>query len=528
MKRMAIYQILGETIFMNRRVGLIFLRSVVAIAVCALILTSDVSAQTNICQKITINIDRSVAGGSPISGRLLIFMRKDDGKPTDGFGADRSDPNAVFISGTEITNLSPDKPITVDPNADSYPAAFSTAAAGDYQLFAILDRDHSYTYGGAGAGDIYSKVEKVKIPSDSFTMTLSAIVPEPKRDIPANVKLIEFESPMLSKFWGRTILMKASVVLPPSYDKNKAQKFPTVYTITGYGGTRFSSLRNAASMAKAMTEGERPEMIYVNLESQVPLGHHVWADSANNGPWGTALEKEFIPYLEKQFRMDAKPSGRFVTGHSSGGWSSLWVMVSHPDFFGGTWSTSPDPVDFRNFTGPDLTKNTNAYMNAAGKEYNLVRMNGKEMMSVRQYAQQEMLKGYYGGQFTSFNAVFSPKGDDGQPMKLFDIKTGRIDPFVAKAWEKYDISLLLRNNWKTIGPKLKGKLHIWVGTADTFHLNEAVELLDAELKNLGSDAKIEYLDGRSHFDMYNDGLAEKIAWQMYAIARPKAKASTKK
>ncbi len=102
-----------------------------------------------------------------------------------------------------------------------------------------------------------------------------------------------------------------------------------------------------------MLEGKRPEMINVYLEAQVPMGHSVFADSANNGPWGTALVKEFIPYLEKQFRMDAKPSGRFLTGHSSGGWTTLWVMVTHPDFFGGTWSTSPDPVDFRNFTGPD-------------------------------------------------------------------------------------------------------------------------------------------------------------------------------
>ncbi len=504
---------------MNKKARVVSLQ----LAAILFLLASGVFAQTNACSQITINIDKSVAGAEPVSGRLLIFMRKDDGKPTDGFGADMSDPNAVFISGTEIANLSPGHPVTIDPNAESYPAAFSTAPAGTYQLFALLDRDHSYTYGGTGAGDIFSSVEKVTMPASSASLTLSGVVPERKLDIPANVKLIEFESPMLSKFWGRPIQMKATVVLPPSYEAKKGEKYPTVYTITGYGGTRFSALRSAAAMSKAMTEGKRPEMIYVNLESQVPLGHHVWADSANNGPWGTALEKEFIPYLEKQFRMDAKPSGRFVTGHSSGGWSSLWVMVSHPDFFGGTWSTAPDPVDFRNFTGPDLTKNTNAYTDAAGKEYNLVRMNGKELMSVRQYAQQEMVKGYYGGQFASFNAVFSPKGDDGQPMKLFDIETGRIDPFVAKAWEKYDISLLLRSNWKTLGPKLKGKLHIWVGTADTFHLNEAVELLDAELKKLGSDAKIEYLDGRTHFDMYKDGLTEEIAWQMYAVARPKAK-----
>ncbi len=476
-----------------------------------------------------IAADPAVAStDAPLSGRLLIFMRKPGDKPSDGFGTDFTDPNAVYVSGTEIANLVPGKPIEIDPDAMAFPAAFSSAAAGEYEIFALLDRDHSYTYSGPGAGDVYAAVVKANMPAAETELTLSKIIPERKITVPANARLIEFESPMLSHFWGRPIKMLASVVLPPSYDKSK-EKYPTVYNVTGYGGTRFNGLRGAENLAKEMTEGKRPEMIYVYLESQVPLGHSVWADSANNGPWGTALGKEFIPYLEKQFRMDARPSGRFLTGHSSGGWSTLWVMITHPDLFGGTWSTSPDPVDFHNFTGPDITKYPpqNAYTDASGKEYNLVRDHGKELMTVRQYAQQERVLGYYGGQFASFNAVFSPKGDDGQPMKLFDVDTGRIDPEVQKAWEKYDISRVLRDNWKTLGPKLRGKIHIYVGTADTFHLNEAVQLLDAELKKLGSDAHIEYLDGKTHFDLYQNGLADRIANEMYAVARPKAKAAAK-
>jgi acetyl esterase/lipase len=153
-------------------------------------------------------------------------------------------------------------------------------------------------------------------------------------------------------------------------------------------------------------------------------------------------------------------------------------------------------------------------------------------MTVRQYAQQERVLGYYGGQFGSFNAVFSPKGDDGQPMKLFDIDTGRIDPIVQKAWQKYNISKLLIDNWKTLGPKLRGKIHIVVGTADTFHLNEAVELLEAELKKLGSDARIEYIPGKTHFDLYavgddRESLLRRMQWEMYKIARPLAKSAAK-
>ena len=501
--------------------------AIISCVLFVLALTAQLSAAAPI--KFKVQVAEKIDGvTTPLSGRLMIFMRKDDGKPTDGFGPNNSDPNAVWISGTEVANLEPGRPIEIDPDILSYPSPFASAPDGNYQIFALLDCDHSYTYNGPGSGDVYSEVLKTTAPFSSAELKLYKAIPQRKIDVPSNARLVEFESPMLSAFWGRPIKIKASVILPPGYDKS-TQRYPVIYNVSGYGGTRLNPLRGAAQREKEMLEGKRPEMISVFLEAQVPLGHSVFADSANNGPWGTALVKEFIPYLEKQFRMDAKPSGRFLTGHSSGGWTTLWVMVNHPDFFGGTWSTSPDPVDFRNFTGPDLYANKNIYTDSNGKEYGLVRDKGKDLATLRQYAQQERVLGYYGGQMGSFNAVFSPKGDDGQPMKLYDFDTGIIDPAVAKAWEKYDISKLLRENWKTLGPKLKGKLHIWVGTADTFHLDESVRLLDAELKKLGSDAKIEYLDGKTHFDLYNQGLTETIQWEMYKVARPnyKAKAAAK-
>ncbi len=73
----------------------------------------------------------------------------------------------------------------------------------------------------------------------------------------------------------------------------------------------------------------------------MPFGHSVFADSANNGPVGEALIMELIPAIEERFRIIAEPSAQFVGGHSSGGWSSLWLQVTYPDYFGGCWSTGP-------------------------------------------------------------------------------------------------------------------------------------------------------------------------------------------
>jgi hypothetical protein len=148
-----------------------------------------------------------------------------------------------------------------------------------------------------------------------------------------------------------------------------------------------------------------------------------------------------------------------------------------------------------------------------------MRFKGRELISWKQYALFERVTGENGGQLGSFEAVFSPRGIDGRPMPLFDWDTGAVDPFVQKAWVKYDISSILKNNWQMLRPKLQGKLHLVVGTADNFHLEEAVYLLRDTLKGLGSDATFEFIEGRDHMDLYQGDLADRLARDMYATAR---------
>jgi hypothetical protein len=104
----------------------------------------------------------------------------------------------------------------------------------------------------------------------------------------------------------------------------------------------------------------------------------------------------------------------------------------------------------------------------------------------------------HGGQLASFEGCFSERGTDGQPKRLWDRKTGKLDPAVAKSWEKYDIRLVLLRRWKELGPKLKGKLHVYMGDVDTFYLEGAARLLKKDLEKLGSDAKVELFPGLGH------------------------------
>ena len=83
-------------------------------------------------------------------------------------------------------------------------------------------------------------------------------------------------------------------------------------------------------------------------------------------------------------------------------------------------------------------------------------------------------------------------------------------------------------NWPRLKPDLDGKIHVIVGTADTFYLNGAAHRLKAVLDGLGAKSDFRFLPGRTHFDLLAQGddrtaMLRQISWEMYAIARPDAK-----
>jgi hypothetical protein len=110
--------------------------------------------------------------------------------------------------------------------------------------------------------------------------------------------------------------------------------------------------------------------------------------------------------------------------------------------------------------------------------------------------------GRSGEQYDIWQAVFSPTGSDGYPKKIFNKLTGEIDPAVAAYWrDHYDLSHILQRDWATLGPKLRGKLHVYVGTADTYYLTDAVYYVQDFLektKNPPYDGEIKYGDRAEH------------------------------
>ena len=504
----------------------------------------------------------NAASAKATSGRLLLFAldakaaeaqaaeaqakEESDGKSTavDEVDANPFAATPTTVAAREISDWTPGQSVDIDADQLAFPTGYSQLPPGDYYVQAVLDVDHTYNYSGRGVGDLVSDVVKVHLPIADVPVLrlikalpardpwkLSASTPAATRDALPEARqhatLIEFVSPALSAFWGRPITMRGWVLTPPGYDAKGAKRYPTVYYTQGYGGNNERVAGPLVNVYAAMTTGEMPPMIWVFLDESSPTGTHEFADSVNNGPWGQALTTELIPQLESQYRMDAKVGGRFLNGHSSGGWATLWLQTHYPKVFGGTWSTSPDPSDFHDFTGIDLyAPHANAYHRPDGTAYPLVRDHAKVLGTFEQFAKLERVLGSYGGQLGSFEWVFSPRGKNGLPEPMFNRDTGDIDPAVVGYWrDHYDIAWQLQHKWPQLKHDLDGKIHLIVGTADTFYLDGAAHKLQAVLDGLHAKSSFTFLPNRTHMDLYvqgkdRQGLLKQISWEMYAKARP--------
>lgn len=438
---------------------------------------------------------------TPYSGRVYVVLgragsREPRRQMTDWFAGTQ-------VFSLDVSDVASDAAIQIGANALSFPETFASAKPGEYSAQAVARGNPDSPTPGRGEGDLYSDPVPVAFDPGNpgvLTLTLNHVVPARPFKEADRVKLVEIVSPSLSKFAGREMKIRAGVWLPEGWKDDADLRLPTVYFLGGFGSDHQSAGRLGQMFGPRLAGA-----LLVVPDPTCYRGYSAFADSENNGPWGTALMTELIPEVEKRFHGAQDGDRRFVTGISSGGWASLWLQVAHPDEFAGCWSHCPDPVDFRDFQRIDLyAKDANMYRDSAGERRPVARDGDRVQLWYDDFVRQETVMGP-GGQIHSFEAAFSPRRADGTPAPLFDRATGAIDPKVAEAWERFDIRLVLERNWPVLGPKLAGKLHVFGGGADNFYLEGAVEKLGASLRALGSDAEVIVVPGMPH-TIHGDGM----------------------
>jgi hypothetical protein len=464
----------------------------------------------------------------PTTGRVFVmFSRTNQQEPRLQIGR-----VGVPMFGRDVEQLAPGKGAIVDGTDLGHPVwDLADVPAGDYWVQAMVnvysefrradgkvlwmhDDQWEGQHWNVSPGNLYSTPKRVRIdPMRGETIRIVADQKIPPITIPPNTKWVErfrFESPMLTKWWGRPIFLGATVLLPRDY-ATSTMSYPVLYEQGHFSSGNPMRFQEGGELQQEWVKDDFPRVIVVTFQHPTPYFDDSYAvNSVNVGPYGDAIMRELIPEVEKRYRIIKEPWARWLHGGSTGGWEALALQIFNPDFFGGTWAYCPDPVTFSDVEGINIYKDDNAFYKQVTEWHRTPIINSRELNGeVRQTSQQrnwmELVngtKGRSGHQIDIWSAVYGPLGDDGYFKPLFDKKTGKIDRTVAQYWkDNYDLLHHLQRNWRTLGPKLVDKLHIYMGDMDSFFLDRATRELQAWMKTTENPHYEGYFlwgDGKPH------------------------------
>jgi hypothetical protein len=497
------------------------------------------AASTLAAQTITVSFPASLSN-KPLDGRVL-FLLSNDPSAEPRMQIDDT-PRSQMVFGTTVDGLKPGEPVTIDASAAGYPVrSIKDVPPGDYTVQAVLNVYETFhrsdgktiklapdrgegQHWNLAPGNLYSTPRKVHVGPGAapIAVTLDKVIPPiPAEPDTQYIKHLRIQSALLTKFWGRPMFLSAIVLLPAGFDDHPNAHYPEMvfegHFPDGFGDFRTTppdpnlkpdySFRfhlagyNRIQQQEAYDEYKKwispgfPRVLVIQIQHANPYYDDSYAvNSANVGPYGDAIETELMPAVEKQFRGIGQGWARFLYGGSTGGWESLAVQMFYPDHYNGAFVACPDPVDFHAYMTTDLYEQPNIfYLQGANKQVEQPAMRdylGHTLISVRDNIAYEAALGDHGRsgeQFDIWQAVYGPVGADGYPQPIFDKQTGAIDHHTAAYWrEHYDLDAILKRDWDTLGPKLQGKLHLYVGSDDTYFLNDAVYLMEDFLKTTGT------------------------------------------
>ncbi|MGB6686196.1 MAG: hypothetical protein WA829_17465 [Candidatus Acidiferrum sp.] len=524
-----------------------------ALLVAALPLSSAPAPAAGPQFSVSFSKDR---GSQPLDGRVFVLLSTDPSQePRMQISLS---VNTQLMFGVDVDGLAPGQPAVVtDDNAYGYPTRhLRDIPPGEYYVQAVLHRYETFhrsdghtvklpmdrgegQHWNIAPGNLYSRPQKIMLGANAspFSIVLDQEIPPiaaPKDT--KYIKHLKIQSALLTKFWGRPMYLSANVLVPEGFDTHPSAHFPLAifedhfnddmhdfrteppdpnlkpdyserFHLAGYNRIQ---QEEAYKFYQKWISPDFPRILVVQINHANPYYDDSYAvNSANLGPYGDAIETELIPAIEKEFRGLGAGWARFVYGGSTGGWESIAVQMFYPDHYNGAFIACPDPVDFRAFTNINLYEDKNAFFHQ-GPHTQVAQPGerdylGHTLATIEAMNHYELALGAHarsGEQFDIWQAVYGPVGADGYPQPIFNKETGEIDPKVAAYWkEHYDLRAILERDWATLGPKLQGKLHVYVGSADTYFLNDAVYYLEDFLKtttNPPYDGEVKYGDRAEH------------------------------
>jgi len=131
------------------------------------------------------------------------------------------------------------------------------------------------------------------------------------------------------------------VYLPASYSSAdaKARKYPVLYLLHGLGGNQQTAAVDGewTALQDLRREGKVGEFLVV-----APDGGDSFYINSEDGQtlYGDFFIREFIPLIERSYRVRAERTARGITGFSMGGYGALRTAFAHPELFASVSSHS--------------------------------------------------------------------------------------------------------------------------------------------------------------------------------------------
>jgi hypothetical protein len=529
-------------------------------AICAgFIMAAGLAAAAGASADTRFNVSYPPAmSADPLMGRLIVIVAPAAVETEPRFQVSWN-ADAVPIFGMDVQEWKAGQRRVVDRRTFGFPLrSLDDLPPGDYRVQAVLNRYEHFVLGdgrrlelapdqGEGQlwnrkpGNLYSKPMQLSVSrrgAGRVAIVLDQKIPPveafEKKQTPY-VRYLRIRSERLSKFWGRDIFLAAWVRLPWGFHEHPEARYPLVIAHGHFPGEP-SGFRETPPDADLKPEYSKrfrlegynriqqehawqshqdwtatgfPRVLLIEIQHPMPFYDDSYAvNSANNGPYGDAIQYELIPEIEKQYRGLGTGWSRFVYGGSTGGWEAIAVQIFYPDDYNGAWIACPDPIDFRHYELINIYEDRNAYFTSSPFKRTPRPAHRNWLGQVDATVQEQNLyeltlgtRGRSGDQWDAWESVYSPVGPDGYPRRIWDRLTGEIDPVTAVYWrDHYDLGHILRRDWARLGPKLKGKLRIYTGDMDNYYLNNAVYSVEEFLKNADppADAVVEYGDRHEH------------------------------
>jgi hypothetical protein len=452
-------------------------------------------------------VEVSFAGSArsqPVTGMIYVAISRDNQRSP----IDQAAPTGAPLFSKFVDELPPDMPSAIGGDDRGYPvASLRDLPAGQYWMqpfvnvytrFTRADGKTVWLHNDQWEGQDWKRSpgnilgEPVRVvfdPRSSTPVRLVANKAIPPIQPPADtalVKRIRIQSAILTKWWGQPMYIGATVLLPKDYDAHPGVRFPVNFIQGHFSLAAPGGFGRGGEFDRLWLAGGTPRFIYVTLQHPSPFYDDSYGvNSENNGPYGDAIVQELVPAVEEKFRAIGQPWARMLSGGSTGGWIAIAQQVFYPDFYGGSFASCPDSVDFSYHQIVDIYKDANAYFLDKGwmrvDRPNQRRPDGNIESMMKDENLYELVvgdKSRSGGQWDIWEATYSPVGADGYPKRVWNKTTGEIDRTVAERWRAYDLRHILQTRWTTLGPKVGHKLHVYVGDMDSYYLNDAVENLN--------------------------------------------------